>query len=110
MSGGAAGGDLTRGWDALEAGEWELARDAFEGAVGRTKGPEASDGLGRARWWLGDVDGAIASWEQAYAAYRRLGDDPRATRVALLLSREHGEARGNHAAASGWLARARGLI
>jgi len=68
------------------------------------------DGLARSRWWLADVPGAIDAWEPAYAGYRQRGDDAAAARVALLLSKEHGQTLGNHGAANGWLARARDLV
>src|SRR5436189_6456191 len=86
---------LEAGWAALAAGEVESARDAFRDA----SGPDALDGLGRALWWLSDVDGAIDAWERAYAEYRRAEDDDAAARMALLVSREYREARGNPAVA-----------
>src|SRR5207244_2583960 len=85
-------------------------RSAFERALNTAESPRALEGLGRARWWLADSSGAIASFEQAYTAYRRAGDDARAARMALLLAEEYAEARGNGAAANGWLARARDLL
>ncbi len=103
-------GGAIDGWEALRKGDWAAARTAFETALADDLAPEASDGLARALWWLGDVDGAIFSWDQAYAGYRKLGDHRRAAHVALLLSREYAEARGNQAVANGWLARARDLL
>ena len=99
------------GWEAFRAGEWHQAKAAFEAALadGDTSG-EARDGLARARWWLSDIPGAIGSWEDAYTTYRRSHADEEAAHVAVLLSREHAEALGNHAVANGWLARARGLL
>jgi DNA-binding CsgD family transcriptional regulator len=98
------------GEQALRAAEWEAARSVFEQALTHTDDPRALEGLGRARWWLADSSGAIAAWEQAYTAYRRADDEARAVRMALLLAEEYGEARGNDAAANGWLARARELM
>lgn len=96
----------TEAWEALRDGRWSDARTAFE-----RDAPAASslDGLARARWWLGDVPGAVEAWERAYTGYRRAGDDEAAARVGLFLSREHGRTLGNHAEANGWLARARDL-
>ena len=72
--------------------------------------PEAHDGLGRTLWWLGDVDGAIAHRERAYASFRQTGATHEAARIALWLSREYLEAVGNEPASNGWLARAEGLL
>jgi DNA-binding NarL/FixJ family response regulator len=97
------------GWERLRAGEWSQARAAFERALGDGVTPASWDGLARSRWWLGDIPGAIAAWERAFAAYRQVGDDSAAARVALFLSKEHGQTLGNHAVANGWLARGRSL-
>jgi DNA-binding CsgD family transcriptional regulator len=101
---------LDQGREALALADWEAARRAFERSVEQDPSPEALEGLAHALWWLADSPGAIDRWEQAYTGYRAAGDDERAARVALLLSEEHAEARGNEAAANGWLARARDLL
>jgi DNA-binding CsgD family transcriptional regulator len=100
----------TDGWESLRAGEWGQAKAAFEAALAERGTPETLDGLARSRWWLSDVAGAIESWERAYSAYRQEGEDDSAARAALFLSKEHGQTLGNHAAANGWLARARDLL
>jgi DNA-binding CsgD family transcriptional regulator len=99
-----------RGEEALTAGDWDAAREAFGGAAELEPSPEALDGLGRTLWWLGDVDGAIENRERAYAALKRRGQNPQAARIALWLAREYLEAIGNEPASSGWLARAEGLL
>jgi ATP/maltotriose-dependent transcriptional regulator MalT len=101
---------VSRGHEALAAGEWEAARDAFLDALKLGPDPEASDGLGRTLWWLGDVEGAIDHRERAYASFRKRGDAARAARIALWLTREYVEAVGNDPAGNGWLARAQGLL
>jgi len=101
---------VARGNEALASGDWEAAREAFTAAVEQSPDPEASDGLGRTLWWLGDVDGAIDQRERAYASFRKRGDAVRAARIALWLSREYVEAVGNEPAGNGWLARAKGLL
>jgi DNA-binding CsgD family transcriptional regulator len=101
---------IARGEQALASGEWQSARDAFAVAIEQSPEPEASDGLGRTLWWLGDVDGAIDQRERAYAAFRKRGDAIRAARIALWLAREYVEAVGNEPAGNGWLARAQGLL
>src|SRR5207249_5291555 len=103
-------GLTSRGHEALASGEWESARDAFMAAVEQGHDPEASDGLGRTLWWLGDVDGAIDQRERAYTSFRTRGDAVRAARIALWLAREYVEAVGNEPAGNGWLARAKGLL
>jgi DNA-binding CsgD family transcriptional regulator len=110
MTGPRTPGQIAAGWDSLRAGEWSRAKDRFEAALVDAEMGTTLDGLARARWWLADVPGAIDAWERAYAAYRRAGDDASAARAALILCKEHGRTLGNHAAANGWLARARGLL
>src|SRR5439155_1818248 len=100
----------SRGHEALASGEWESSRDAFMAAGEQRPDPEASEGLGRTLWWLGDVDGAIDQRERPYAAFRKRGDAVRAARIALWLAREYVEAVGNEPAGNGWLARAQGLL
>jgi DNA-binding NarL/FixJ family response regulator len=95
---------------ALAAGDWEAARSRFEAALEERPSPEAHEGLGRALWWLQELDGAILHVEQAYAAFRDRGDRTRASRAALWLSREYLAGRGNAAASNGWYARAEGLL
>ncbi len=101
---------LGRGRVALASGDWEGARAAFEAALAEEPSPEAEEGVGRALWWLQDVDGAIFRLEQAYAGFRERGDAALAASVALWLSREYAAVHGNVAAASGWYARAEGLL
>jgi DNA-binding CsgD family transcriptional regulator len=101
---------IARGEEALRTGDWEEARGAFESALKGEETPEAHDGLGRALWWLGDLDGALEHREAAYAALRRRGDPRRAARIALWLAREYLEAVGNDPASNGWVARAQGLL
>jgi len=99
-----------RGNEALASGDWASARRAFEAALAHGEDPEASDGLGRTLWWLGDVDAAIDGRERAYAGFRARGEAERAARIALWLAREYVEAVGNEPAGNGWLARAQGLL
>ena len=103
-------GRLGDGVAALLAGEWEGARTAFEAVLAVGDDPEASDGLGRALWWLRDPRGAVVHRERAYAGFRRGGDLARAARIALWLSREYAQVWANTAAAAGWMARAERLL
>lgn len=98
------------GRDALSAGDWERARAAFIRVLEEGPSADAEEGLGRALWWLKDTEGAIAHIERAYAAHRAAGDERRAAADALWLAREFAVAYGNEAVASGWIARAQGLL
>jgi tetratricopeptide (TPR) repeat protein len=98
------------GWERFAQADWEGARAAFAEALDERPGdPEALDGLGQALWWLGERDAAIERRRDAYAAYRRRNDARNAGRLATYLAGEH-RIDGQHAAAAGWLARARRLL
>jgi DNA-binding NarL/FixJ family response regulator len=108
--GGIASDLAARGEEAIASGDWQAAAAAFERALAIDDAPELHDGLGRALWWLRDVDRSIAERETAYAAFRKRGDDARAVHLALWLAREYLEAVGNEPVSRGWLARAEGII
>lgn len=93
----------------LASTEWAAAAASFESVLAIQDVPAAHDGLGRALWWLRDVDRAIAERTKAYTGFRRLGEDARAFRVALWLAREYAEALGTEPVSRGWLARAERL-
>jgi DNA-binding NarL/FixJ family response regulator len=98
------------GVEALDRGDWEGARVAFEADLAVAETPVAHEGLGRALWWLKDTDGAISHYERAYAANREAGEPRRAAADALWLSREYAAAFGNEAVSAGWTARAERLL
>lgn len=102
---------LPVGREALARGDWEAARDLFAAAADDRDlaSVELFDGLGEARWWLGDVDGALLAREEAYRLARSTGQPARAVWLALWLSREFEQAVGNGPAARGWLSRAETL-
>ena len=102
---GTATGDA-----ALAEGDWVAARAAFEATLAQSDDPDAHLGLGRALWWLQDIDGALFQVEQAYAGFRSRGERPAAAAAAIWLSREYAAAQGNEPASSGWAARAEGLL
>ena len=103
-------GSTVSGDAALAEGDWVAARAAFEAALAEDDEPEAHLGLGRALWWLQDIDGALFQVEQAYAGFRSRGDRPAAAAAAIWLSREYAAAQGNEPASAGWGARAEGLL
>ncbi len=94
---------VTEGKAALDDGDWERARDAFQAALLSGAGAEAWDGLGWAAWWLSDEELTIEAREQAYRAYRDEGDAPAAARVAAFLSADFREFRSEPAIGRGWL-------
>jgi DNA-binding CsgD family transcriptional regulator len=101
---------LAEGERLLASTEWAAAAAAFDSVLAILDDPAAHDGLGRALWWLRDVDRAVAERTAAYTGFRRLGQEARAFRAAVWLAREYAEAVGNEAVSRGWLARAEGLI
>jgi ATP/maltotriose-dependent transcriptional regulator MalT len=110
MSVGTASDALARGEEAMQSGDWEAARSAFETSLADADTARGHDGLGRALWWLGDLEGALDHRERAYVAHRKHREAAHAARIALWLSREYLEAVGNEPASNGWVARARGLL
>jgi len=101
---------LATGERALDEGDWAEAARAFAAALEIESSAAALDGLGDARFWLGDHHDGVELREQAYAAYLRDGEHERAVDVALWLCRIDAANFGNDAAAAGWLARARRLV
>jgi ATP/maltotriose-dependent transcriptional regulator MalT len=102
--------NLDAAWAKFASADWAGARDAFAAALEERPGdPEALDGLGQSRWWLGERDAGIDIRREAYAAYQRAGDARSAGRVATYLAGEH-RIDGRDAEAAGWLSRARRLL
>ena len=101
---------LGAGRDALAAGAWGDARDAFEALLEREPVPEALAGLGDALWWLGETDAAIACQARAYAAFRRRPDPLQSGLAAISLYFLYRVSLGNRAAAHGWLCRAARIV
>jgi hypothetical protein len=101
---------LAVGEAALAAGDWTGAREAFEAALAEADTPAAHDGLGRALWWLEGAPKAVTERVRAYSGYHRAGDESGAAHVAVWVAHEYVAGLANPAAASGWLARAAGLL
>ncbi|MGH7509781.1 MAG: LuxR C-terminal-related transcriptional regulator [Gemmatimonadales bacterium] len=98
------------GRDALARGGWEEARVCFESALRDAEIPEALEGLGMACWWQEDYATAIDVRERCYRLYRK-GDNPTAAaRLAIWLSSDYSDFRGEAAVANGWLRRAERLL
>src|SRR6476646_10570291 len=103
-------GQVGAGFQAMAAGDWPGARDAFSAVLEVAEVPEALFGLASALFWLGDLAGTIASCEKAYAGFRRRGDAMLAAGAALSLVGYNKGYLGNTAAARGWLSRAARII
>lgn len=101
---------IEQGQAALETGDWEAARVAFEAVVAVGEDPAALEGLGYALWWLNDLPSAQRMHERAYTRYKEIGDPGRAASIAMWLSAVQRLAHGNAAASRGWLARAERLL
>jgi tetratricopeptide (TPR) repeat protein len=101
---------LTRAQQAIEAGEWSVAREAFEAALEHDESAEALLGLGNALWWLGETGASVRSLERAYAAFHRRPDPAQAVLAAVNLCLSYLASLGNEAASRGWLARAARLV
>ena len=97
-------------WDALRSADWETAKAGFSAHLEEHPGdPAALDGLGRTLWWLGERPQGIERRREAYAEYKRRGEDLAAANLATYLAAEHRIA-GDAGAANGWLARAGRLL
>ncbi|MEO8682649.1 MAG: helix-turn-helix transcriptional regulator, partial [Vicinamibacterales bacterium] len=102
--------DSGAGRAALERGDWQAARVAFETSLTTAADPEALEGLGLAAWWLDLADVVFDARERAYRLYRERGDSLGAARMAIWLAWDTEAFRGEHAIANGWLQRARRLL
>ncbi len=98
------------GFQAIAAGDWRGAGDAFSAVLEVAEVPEAFFGLANALFWLGDIAGTIANCEKAYAGFRRRQDPVFAAGAALSLVGYNKGYLGNTAAARGWLSRAARII
>ena len=96
---------LLDGRQALEAGSWDEARAAFEGALAEQETADGHDGLGQALWFLGRVEEGIAARERAFNRYVHDRRCDEAARVAVWISHQY-VISGRASAARGWLARA----
>jgi ATP/maltotriose-dependent transcriptional regulator MalT len=101
---------IQEGLTALGDGDTAAARRAFELALEEGESGEALDGLARALHLERDYEAAAATYERAYAAYRREHDLAAAGRAAVTASWITGNVLGDWAVRNGWLARARAVL
>jgi DNA-binding NarL/FixJ family response regulator/lipopolysaccharide biosynthesis regulator YciM len=104
MAMSAAAASLQEGRLAMERGDWQAAREAFEAVLEDGESADAREGLGQALWFLGEVAEGIASRERAFEEHLRAERCSDAARVAVWVSHQHLIA-GRASAARGWLAR-----
>lgn len=104
------GEELERGRAALEAGDWQCARQAFAATLTETETAQALEGLSWAAWWLEDIGTCLEARERAYRLYREHGDLRGAARMAVWLSDDYEVFRGDSAVANGWLRRSERLL
>jgi DNA-binding NarL/FixJ family response regulator len=95
---------------ALAHGEWQAARTAFEAALAISESPRALEGLGRATWWLDQLDVTFPVRERAFQLYRERDDPLGAARVAMSLCLDYADALGEFAVSQGWLQRTASLL
>ena len=101
---------LSAGHEALLAGDWSAARDAFASALDGEETPEALAGMADALWWLGETDEAITYHERAYAEFRRRPDPAQAAIAGIGLYFLNRISLGNRVVSRGWLARVARLV
>src|SRR5919108_4049542 len=74
------------GHAALERGDAEVARQAYEAALAEGESGELFEGLARALYLEGDYRHSIEAHERSFAAYRDEGNALAAARTARILS------------------------
>ena len=102
--------DCHAGDEALAAGAWTDARQAYESVLAVHESAEALEGLGVAAWWLDLADVVFDSRERAYRLFLERGAQRDAARIAVWLAWDCWAFRGESAVANGWLQRARRLL
>jgi DNA-binding CsgD family transcriptional regulator len=101
---------LATGDAALRKGEWLQACEAFKAALELQISPKALEGLGRASWWLDDLDTTFTVRQRAFQLYREAGDDRGAARVAMSLAIDYVDLLNEISVGQGWLQRSSSLL
>jgi tetratricopeptide (TPR) repeat protein len=96
--------------EALGAGRWEEAREAFAAVLEIEESGEALFGLALALWWLGDPVTSISLQERAFGRSRRDGGYENAFFAAMYLGLGYDMTFGNSSASRGWLAKAARVV
>lgn len=95
---------------AIDAGDWQTARDLYDALAHETNAPEAWAGLAEAAWLQQDSRLMIDARLAAYRLFRERGDDIAAARMAIALGNDFLDFRGDAAVANGWFKYARRLL
>jgi DNA-binding CsgD family transcriptional regulator len=95
---------------AIDAGDWQTARDLYEVLARETNEPEAWAGLAEAAWLQQDSRMMIDARLAAYRLHRERGNDVAAARMATALGNDFLDFRGDAAVANGWFKYARRLL
>jgi DNA-binding CsgD family transcriptional regulator len=95
---------------AIDAGDWQTARDLYESLARETNAPEAWAGLAEAAWLQQDSRLMIDARLTAYRLHRERGNDVAAARMAIALGNDFLDFRGDAAVANGWFKYARRLL
>ena len=95
---------------AIDAGDWQTARELFETLTRDTNAPEAWAGLAEAAWLQQDSKLMIDARLTAYRLHRERGNDIAAARMAIALGNDFLDFRGDAAVANGWFKYARRLL
>lgn len=96
-------GLVATGRAALREADWIGADHAFSRALALAPGPDAREGLGKARYWQGHHREALAVLEQAHREHRDAGDARAAANVAIHLAQLHALVHGDGAAMTAWV-------
>ena len=95
---------------AIDAGDWQTARQLYEALTRETNSPEAWAGLAEAAWLQQDSRLMIDARLAAYRLHRERGNDIAAARMAIALGNDFLDFRGDAAVANGWFKYARRLL
>src|SRR5690242_16178440 len=87
---------------AIDAGDWQTARELFETLTRETNTPEAWAGLAEAAWLQQDSRLMIDARLTAYRLHRERGNDVAAARMAIALGNDFLDFRGDAKVANGW--------
>ncbi|MDZ7733014.1 MAG: hypothetical protein U5R31_07740 [Acidimicrobiia bacterium] len=96
---------------AFHRDDWPTAFTAFRRAASESDGltPDDAYALAESAWWIGEIDAALAAWEDAHSGYMA---DERAADAAMsaMFVAAHSMERGETAAGSAWMGRANRLL
>ncbi|MBY5161514.1 LuxR C-terminal-related transcriptional regulator [Salsipaludibacter albus] len=101
---------VARGRAALQAADWVAAERAFAEARQRRPGPDALEGLGKARYWQGHHAEALDLLATSHREHREAGNARAAAGVAIHLAQLHALVNGDGAAMQAWVGHAHRML